>query len=115
MKNDVLSPPTVKNCGSSSPSAPARPRSMIVPPVAHDILQMDGNEVVAIFSGLLVPEADCVPDLVDEFDDGALAPNWQLAVGTAEETGGALHLKNPGAHVDVGYTVDVSEVASATP
>jgi hypothetical protein len=26
MKNDVLSPPTVKSCGSSSPSAPARPR-----------------------------------------------------------------------------------------
>jgi hypothetical protein len=58
--------------------------------------------------------ADGVPDFVDEFDDGALALHWALAQGTAEETGGALHLKNPGSHVDVGYTVDVSEVINRT-
>jgi len=54
--------------------------------------------------------SDGVPDLVDEFDDGSLAPLWALGIGTAEESNGALHLKSPGVHVDIGYTIDVSEV-----
>jgi len=41
---------------------------------------------------------DGVPDLVDEFDDGVLSPNWFIQFGTPEETGGVLHLKNPGTH-----------------
>lgn len=57
--------------------------------------------------------ADGVPDLVDEFDDGSLAPLWQVSSGTAEESGGLLHLKNPGTHFDIGYTIDVSEVTGA--
>jgi len=32
---------------------------------------------------------DGVPDLVDEFDDGVLAPNWFGQFGSPEETGGA--------------------------
>jgi hypothetical protein len=57
--------------------------------------------------------ADGVPDLVDEFDDGSLAPVWQVAIGTAEESDGVLHLKSPGVHVPVGaVTYDVSEVQS---
>jgi hypothetical protein len=55
--------------------------------------------------------SDGVPDLVDEFDDGSLAPLWQLAIGTAEESDGLMHLKGPGVHVTVGaVTYDVSEV-----
>src|SRR5262245_7986216 len=58
--------------------------------------------------------ADGVPDFVDEFDDGSVPPDWVVPVGTAEESGGVLHLKNPGQHIDVGYTVDVSEVLGST-
>lgn len=51
--------------------------------------ELDGNPVGA---------QDGVPDLVDEFDDGHLAPNWSIQFGNPVETGGALHLKNQGTH-----------------
>jgi len=41
---------------------------------------------------------DGVPDLVDEFDDGVLGPNWFGQFGNPVEAGGVLHLKNPGEH-----------------
>jgi hypothetical protein len=40
--------------------------------------------------------ADGVFDLVDEFDDGVLAPNWHVLLGSAEETGGVLRVHDPG-------------------
>src|SRR5262245_63371865 len=56
--------------------------------------------------------ADGTPDFVDEFDDDVLEPNFVLSTGTAHETGGMLHLTNPGTHIPFGSGVDVSEVAS---
>ncbi|MFN8542804.1 MAG: hypothetical protein U0807_01125 [Candidatus Binatia bacterium] len=54
-----------------------------------DRFELDGN---------VAGPADGIPDLVDEFDDGALSPNWYRAYGTASEMGGFLDLTNPGAH-----------------
>ena len=34
--------------------------------------------------------ADGVFDLVDEFDDGVLSPNWAPLIGTALESGGVM-------------------------
>jgi hypothetical protein len=56
--------------------------------------------------------ADGIPDLVDEFDDGVLEPNFALSTGSAHEAGGLLHLTNPGTHIPFGAGIDVSEVAS---
>ena len=39
---------------------------------------------------------DGTPDLVDEFDDDVLAPNFQRFFGTVEETNGGLRLHDPG-------------------
>lgn len=36
------------------------------------------------------------PDLTDDLDDGALAPNWQPFTGTVSESGGFLHTTDPG-------------------
>ena len=56
--------------------------------------------------------ADGTLDQVDEFDDGVLAPNWSVLVGTAVEAGGVLTVKNPGLDVTLvpGLTLDVSNV-----
>ena len=40
--------------------------------------------------------ADGVFDLVDEFDDGTLAPNWVVLLGTVFESGGVLTVRDPG-------------------
>jgi hypothetical protein len=53
-------------------------------------------------------------DLVDEFDDGVLPPTFYAAYGTATESGGRLHLQNPGTHFPGpgGAPLDLSNVAS---
>jgi hypothetical protein len=60
---------------------------------------------------------DGVPDVIDEFDDGVLAPpQWNVGPGTAVETGGALHLKDPGFAISViglsPVSFEVSEVST---
>jgi hypothetical protein len=56
--------------------------------------------------------ADGVPDQVDEFDDGTIAPNWQTLLGTAIESGGVLTLRDPGVDIALvpGVTLDISNV-----
>ena len=39
---------------------------------------------------------DGVADLVDEFDDGVLAPLWAVSSGTVTESAGLLRLASPG-------------------
>jgi hypothetical protein len=57
--------------------------------------------------------ADGVFDLVDEFDDGVLAPNWTLLLGTAVESGGVLTLRDPGVTIPlVGLPQEISAVES---
>lgn len=43
--------------------------------------------------------ADGAPDLVDEFDDGDLAPAWTRLLGTSYESAGVLMLRDPGADI----------------
>src|SRR5262245_8224775 len=57
--------------------------------------------------------ADGVFDLVDEFDDGVLAPNWSILLGTALESGGVLTVRDPGVTVPfVGLPQEISTVES---
>jgi len=60
--------------------------------------------------------ADGAADQVDEFDDGVLAPNWSVLLGTAVESGGVLTLRNPGADINLvpGAPLDISNVENAT-
>ena len=71
-----------------------------------DRFELDGNRMGPF---------DGVADLVDEFDDGTLSPNWYPLFGTSLESGGFLVLKNPGLHFigppDVGVK-DLSNVNS---
>jgi len=57
---------------------------------------------------------DGTPDVVNEFDDGVLAPDFYNAYGTAFESGGYLVLTNPGFHAPspLGGTIDLSVAAS---
>jgi hypothetical protein len=54
------------------------------------------------------------PDLVDEFDNGTIAPQWSTILGTTVETGGELQLRQPGTHFNagVGLDLDLSDVQS---
>src|SRR5262245_55280525 len=57
--------------------------------------------------------ADGVFDLVDEFDDGVLAPTWSILLGTAFESGGVLTVRDPGVTVPfVGLPQEISTVES---
>ena len=67
--------------------------------------ELDGNSLGA---------PDGVPDFVDEFDDGEIAPNWYQAYGTASEHDGSLFLTSPGASypTPLGDTTIVSIAAA---
>jgi hypothetical protein len=67
--------------------APATARGPETFEYVADRVEIDGN----VFG-----PHDGVPDLVDEFDDGALAPNWAVSSGTASESDGLLRLHSPG-------------------
>jgi hypothetical protein len=43
-------------------------------------------------------------DYVDEFDDGTLAPDWLVLLGTAIEAGGGVTVRDPGFPVPLGST-----------
>jgi hypothetical protein len=64
-----------------------------------DRIEIDGN----VFG----PQ-DGVADVVDEFDDGALGPDWKTTFGSITEAGGLVTFHNPG--MDLPYTpgIDVS-------
>jgi len=72
-----------------------------------DRFELDGNT-----SG----PHDGTPDVVNEFDDGALLPEFYNAFGTALESGGYLVLTNPGFHAPspLGGTIDLSVAASSS-
>lgn len=55
---------------------------------------------------------DGVPDHVDEFDDGTLAP-WVTRRGTASESGGRLHVRSPGLPINIPGIFSVPFEASA--
>ena len=64
--------------------------------------------------GNVYGSADGVFDLIDEFDDGVLAPNWAPLLGTALESGGRLTLTSPGITVPLlGLPQEISAVESA--
>ena len=69
-----------------------------------DRFEVDGN-VNGPFDGVV--------DHVDEFDDGVLAP-WFFRRGSAStESGGLLHVKSPGLHIDIPGIFTVPFEASA--
>lgn len=54
-------------------------------------------------------------DLVDEFDDAALAPHWAILLGTATEAGTLLTFHDPGVVAPlVGLTQEISVVENTT-
>lgn len=73
-----------------------------------DRFELDGNVYGA---------NDGVSDLVDEFDDGSIAPNWYQAFGTVSEADGLLVLASPGRHFPGpnGEQLDLTVAAGATP
>jgi hypothetical protein len=68
--------------------------------------EADGNEFGS---------ADGVFDLVDEFDDASLAPNWEILLGSATEAGDALTFHDPGTLAPlVGLPQEISVVEAST-
>jgi len=66
-----------------------------------DQFQVDGNTF---------GKFDGTPDFVDDFSKTTISP-WIVSFGTASESGGFLHLTNPGTLVDAGtYLQDRSDV-----
>jgi hypothetical protein len=55
---------------------------------------------------------DGTPDVVDEFDDGMLAP-WFVRTGSVAETGGLLHVRSPGQNTSLPGIFPVAFSASA--
>ncbi len=54
-------------------------------------------------------------DLVDEFDDGMIGPNFSILLGTAVESGGKLTFHDPGVSVPLtGLTQEISTVEATT-
>src|SRR5262249_28772104 len=70
---------------------------------AVDRFEADGN-VNGPFDG--------TPDVVDEFDDGVLAP-WSIRRGSASESGGAAHVTSPGLTIALPGIFPVGFEASA--
>lgn len=66
--------------------------------------ELDGN-----VNGAL----DGTPDVVEEFDDDVMGPNFGPTAGTVAEAGGALHLKSPGTHVSIPGVTPVAFETSA--
>jgi hypothetical protein len=71
-----------------------------------DRFEADGNEFGS---------ADGVFDLVDEFDDASLAPNWEILLGSATEAGSVLTFHDPGVVAPlVGLPQEISVVEAST-
>jgi hypothetical protein len=71
-----------------------------------DRFEADGNEFGS---------ADGVFDLVDEFDDASLAPNWAILLGSATEAGNVLTFHDPGVVAPlVGLPQEISVVEAST-
>jgi hypothetical protein len=67
-----------------------------------DRFEVDGN----VFG-----PSDGVLDFVDEFDDGTLAPEWSVLLGSATEAGGVATMHSPGTDVNIGPVhVDTSNI-----
>jgi len=53
-------------------------------------------------------------DFVDDFDDGTLAPNWTILLGTAQEAGTNVTIHNPGFQIALGNTnFEISTIENA--
>jgi hypothetical protein len=53
-------------------------------------------------------------DFVDDFDDGTLAPNWTILLGTAQESGTNVTIHNPGFQTPLGNTnFEISTIENA--
>ena len=73
--------------------------AVVLPRVGHAFHTTFDNSVTRfVLDGNPEGPQNGFPDLVDEFDDGALFPNWSIQFGTPVETGGALHLRSQGTH-----------------
>src|SRR5438093_1165949 len=60
-----------------------------------DRFEIDGNSFGA---------SDGTVDFADDFDDGSLAPNWSILLGTVTEAGTDLTAHDPGFTVQLGPT-----------
>src|SRR5262249_48316396 len=71
-----------------------------------DRFEVDGN----VFG-----PADGVPDFVDEFDNGTIAPDWAQLLGTSVEAGGVVTLRDPGTPIPLpGFNSVTSNIENAT-
>jgi hypothetical protein len=86
-----------------------------VPAMAHHLTFSASADRFEIDGNAFGP-ADGVLDQVDEFDDGVLAPNWSVLLGTAIESGGVLTLRDPGVDISLvpGAPLDISNVENTT-
>jgi hypothetical protein len=58
--------------------------------------------------------ADGVFDFVDDFNNGTLAPEWTVLLGTASESGGVATISSPGVPIQLGNQVlDISTLENA--
>src|SRR5262249_42795885 len=88
--------------------------SLLLAPTAGRALTFSSSVQRFEADGSVYGSADGVFDLVDEFDGGTLAPNWSILLGSAEESGGALRLHDPGVVEPlVGLTQEISAVEGA--
>ncbi len=84
---------------------PPLPSRVVAFDLLFDRFAVDGN----VFGA-----RDSVPDLVDDFDDGTLAPNWLRYTGTSSEAGTLLHTASPGGIIQIqGEYVEISNARSA--
>ena len=70
-----------------------------------DLFTIDGNSFGSPGGAL---------DFVDDFDDGTLAPNWTILLGTAQEAGTNVTIHNPGFLTPLGNTnFEISTIENA--
>jgi hypothetical protein len=70
-----------------------------------DRVEIDGNSFGSPGGAL---------DFVDDFNDGTLAPNWTILLGTAQEAGTNVTIHNPGFQTPLGNTnFEISTIENA--
>src|SRR5262245_53546076 len=87
---------------------PSLPTAVHALPFSSSVerFEADGNEYGSPGGAL---------DLVDEFDDSTIAPNWAILLGTATEAGDALTFHDPGVLAPlVGLPQELSVVEGTT-
>ena len=89
---------------------------LIVAVPAHAAGSFSASVDRVVIDGNVFGPKDGVPDVVDEFDNGVIGPDWHVLVGSATEEGGVLKVHDPGLDVTFvpGVILHVSEVEYGT-